>query len=139
MKKVFILFPFICVQLLAQDPDKSALTAGCEFSDFHAEAPNSITSGYQIIEYPYTFYKLPDTELKFSAPKAASIALSNSKQTNSLIYILAFLLVGIAVFLITAKNKSSFKSAVQIEEEEDAEKKKDLWTALSDPEAIELE
>lgn len=141
MKKVFVLFFFAGAQLIAQDPDKSALTAGCEFSDFHAEPPNSITSGYQIIEYPYTFYKLPDTEQKLSSPKTTSIALANNKPENSLIYVLAFLLVGIAVFFITSKNKSKsvLNSQIPLEEEEEELRKKQLWNALSDPDAVELE
>ena len=123
----------ICFTGKAQNPDKVALTAGCELSDFRAEPPNSITSGYQIIEYPYTIYRYAPTEIQLSSPQTKSASLTRTTESKSIIYIFVFILAGISFFFFRTKNKIVASQEINLKTEEDDTRKKQLWDALSEP------
>jgi hypothetical protein len=138
MRVVLIFSFFISLHLNAQDPDRSALTAGSELPGFQSEAPNSITSSLVKIEYTDINYTGP-SELHLSSQPAQPVTLQHKDQNNSGIYILTFLLVGIAVFFITSKNKNKTVSVsgINLEAEEDELRKKQLWSVLSEPQTEE--
>jgi hypothetical protein len=139
MKQLITLFLLvICLISRAQDPEKTALTAGCEFSDFKAEVPSSITSGYQIIDFQGSaYYKFPQVEQQLSSPPSKSVDLYNTSKNNPGIYALIFFLVAAALFfIIKNKNRILSPNKVNLETEDDNDRKKQLWNALSEP-AIE--
>ena len=87
MRVILIIAILFNTTLKAQNADNSELNGPCKFADIYAEPPNSITSGYQIIEYPYTTYRYAPTEVQLSSPKTKSLSLTDTSQNKSIIYI----------------------------------------------------
>jgi hypothetical protein len=133
MRSIFFLTVVLCFQLKAQDAGRTAQTAGSEFLDKQKQN-QSITANTSYTEFIIT--NEPLKEKTIINPKGTIYARPNTT-TNTLIYILVFILTGIALFFITQnrKNKMILKNEIHLEEEEEQFRKKELWDAMAEPEA----
>ena len=126
MRITLILLAFICLNLNAQEHTKAALTSGGEFLK-NNETPQSITANQS--EYLITTYRS-------EVPILRSVKDQNTGdkrgKLNPLVYVLVFILIAIALYFITAKNKARLKTTVNLESEEDQQRKKQLWDALGE-------
>lgn len=132
MRITLILLPFICLQLSAQDENKSALTAGSEFLK-NNETPQSITTSQTIM--------VSEPAYRNEVPALTSVKTeygsTTSGKLNPLVYVLVFILFGLAFYFIKTKNKVPHNSSIPLENEEDEQRKKQLWSAMSEPESEE--
>jgi hypothetical protein len=134
MRLILFLMIALCFQLKAQDANKTAQTAGGEFLDKQKQEQNqSITASTTYTELITTVE--PYKEKTIVGPKGMVYASSNTT-TSTLIYIIAFLLAGIALFFITQnrKNQMLLRNEIHFEEEDEQDRKKQLWNAMSEPE-----
>lgn len=137
MRFVLVFIIALCFQTNAQDANRTAQTAGSEFLDKHKQEQNqSITSTLSYTE-SYVTTSEPFKEKNIANPKE-TIYDSNKSTTYSLIYIIVFVLAGIALFFITRnqKNLALPQNEIHLEEEDVQTRKKQIWEAMSDPEII---
>lgn len=132
MRIALFLILFSCLGLHAQDPNHSAQTAGGEFFHKNSEPPNSITlNGIAIC--PFDEITKPKDEYIMQLPQTSEIV--SSKETNPLVYVGAFLIVGIGVYFVNSKKQNQpFRTGINLESEEEIERRKKLWDAMSQPE-----
>ncbi|MBP7808883.1 MAG: hypothetical protein KA163_06295 [Bacteroidia bacterium] len=132
MRITLILFAFIYISLNAQDGNKAALTAGSEFLKTN-ESSQSITAGQTMMVFE-TAYRNEVPTLNSVKTEYGSIT---SGKLNPLIYVLVFILIGIAFYFIRSKNKVCLNTSIHLEEEEEQLRKKELWDAMAEPDGRE--
>jgi hypothetical protein len=127
MRITLILLAFICLSLNAQDENKAALTAGSEFLN-NNETPQSITTSQTMM--------VSEPAYRNEVPALTSVKTeygsTTSGKLNPLVYVLVFILFGLAFYFIKAKNKAPLNTSIPLENEEDEQRKKQLWTALAE-------
>lgn len=133
MRITLIVFALVCLNLNAQDENKAALTAGSEFLK-NNETPQSITSSQTMM--------LSEPAYRNEVPALSSVkseySSNKSSQLNPLVYVLVFILIALALYFITAKNKARLNaSSIPLANEEDEQRKKQLWEALSEDKSDE--
>ena len=131
MRIALFLLMFICLQLNAQEHTKVALTAGSEFLEKNNEQSKSITLNEPVM---CQFDVITRPNAHYIAQLPQSVDIVSSKKTNPILYFVAILLIGFAIHFFLTKREAAFTSQVNIEEEEDDLRKKELWDALSEPE-----
>lgn len=132
MRITLILFAVVCLNLNAQDENKSALTAGSEFLKNNETSQSITTSQTMMVSEPAYRNEVP----ALSSVKS-EYSSNKSNQLNPLVYVLVFILIAIALYFITAKNKVRLNTTIPLENEEDEHRKKQLWNAMSEPEIEE--
>jgi hypothetical protein len=132
MRIILFFLAFICLQLNAQDQNKTALTAGSEFLK-NNETSQSITANKTTV----VFTVADRSEVPILNSVKSQYNTTKPGMPNALVYVLVFLLIAIALYFITAKNKARLKTTINIENEEDGQRKKELWKAMAEPEAGE--
>jgi hypothetical protein len=127
MRITLILLAFTCLSLNAQDENKAALTAGSEFLK-NNETPQSITTSETMM--------VSEPAYRNEVPALTSVKTeygsTTSGKLNPLVYVLVFILFGVAFYFIKTKNKAPLNTTIPLENEEDEQRKKQLWTALAE-------
>ena len=134
MRIVLFLFVLVCLQLNAQEYTKSALTAGSEFLDKNDGQNKSITLNETVI-CPFDVITKPNNQYIAQLPQ--SVEVVSSQKTNPIIYLVIILLIGFAIHFFLSKKEVRFNSRVDFENEEDEQRKKQLWEAMAKPETSE--
>ncbi len=129
MRIIFILLALISLQLTAQDENKAALTAGSEFLKNNETSKSITTSETVMINEPAYRNEVP----ALSSVKS-EYGNSKSNTLHPLIYILVFIILAIALYFIKTKNKTQLNTTLPLENEEDGQRKKQLWEAMAEPE-----
>lgn len=133
MKHILIVLAFICLQLNAQEYTKSALTAGSEFLEKNQQN-KSITLN-ETVTCPFDIITKPNNHYIAQLPQ--SVEVVSSRKTNPIIYLVIILLIGFVIHFFLSKKEVSFSSRINLEEEKDHEKKKELWEAMAKPETTD--
>lgn len=129
MRIILIVFAFFCLQLNAQNKTKVALTAGGEFLEKTGEQSKSITQNEMVI-CPFDVITKPNNQYIAQLPQSVDIV--SSQKTNPIIYLVIFLLIGFAIHFLLTKKEASFSSQINFEEEDEEQRKKELWSALGE-------
>lgn len=131
MRLALFLLVFVYLGSIAQDANKVALTAGGEFPQIEQQ-PKSITQS-QMVNCPFDVISRPKDEIVMQLPQ--SVEIVSSKETNPLVYVGAFLIIGIGVYFMNSqKQDQQPASNFHLESEEENLRKKELWDAMSQPE-----
>lgn len=131
MRIILIVFAFICLQLNAQEYTKSALTAGSEFLEKNSNQSKSITLNETVI-CPFDVITKPNNQYIAQLPQSVDVV--SSRKTNPIIYLVIILLIGFAIHFFLSKKEAGFNSQISFEEENEEQRKKELWEAMSKPE-----
>ncbi len=131
MRIALFLVAFICLQLNAQDKDKVALTAGGEFLSETKGESKSITMNEPVM-CPFDVISRPKNEFVAKLPQ--SVEIVSSRKTNPILYLVIILLIGFAIHFFLSKKEAAFASNIDLREEEEDQKKKELWDAMAESE-----
>ncbi len=133
MRIALFLFVVVCLQLNAQENTKAALTAGSEFLKDN-EQSKSITLNEPVM---CQFDEITRPNAHYIAQLPQSVEIVSSKKTNPILYLVAILLIGFAIHFFLSKREAAFTSQIDLEEEENDLRKKELWDAMAEPEGGE--
>lgn len=134
MRIALFLFAFVCLQLNAQDKNKVALTAGSEFLEKTSDQSKSITQNETVI-CPFDVITKPSNQYIAQLPQSVDVV--SSQKTNPIIYLVIILLIGFAIHFFLSKKEVRFSSRIDFEDEEEEQRKKQLWEAMAKPETQE--
>lgn len=127
--RIILIVMVLCFGAL--NAQQAALTAGSESLSAQSDKP-SITSQETVTVNNGNYTQSADALEPQLKPAPATLPAQKS-ETNILVYLVSFLLLGIAFYFINLKIKNNLDeiNTIHLESEEQDERKKKIWEKLS--------